>query len=103
MDSFSTIEVMVVFFIFYQILDILTTFGGTEKILSTEQTCSTVVLVKPSMKGSKNSERFCISAEVTNLKNITTTKANLSRHIKKMRSRHLKIGTGFKSLTIIRY
>jgi hypothetical protein len=43
------------------------------------------------MNGSKNSERFCISADVTNLKNITTEENILSRKVEKMRSGH---GTG---------
>jgi len=38
-----------------------------------KQTWSTVAFVSPSIKGSKNSERFRISPDVTNLKNITTT------------------------------
>jgi len=46
------------------------------------------------MKGSKNSERFCISADVTNLKNITTKRNSLSRKKEEMRSKHLGIGTG---------
>jgi hypothetical protein len=63
-----------------------------EKKFSTlKRTCSTVVLDKPIMNGSKNSERFCISADVTNLKNITTEENILSRKVEKMRSGH---GTG---------
>jgi hypothetical protein len=67
---------------------------GYRKKLALKLTCSTVVLVKPIMKGSKNSERFCISADVTNLKNITTKRNSLSRKMEEMRSRHLGIGTG---------
>jgi hypothetical protein len=48
------------------------------KFLSIKQTCSTVAFVNPIIKGSKNSERFRISPEVTNLKNITTIQQNLS-------------------------
>lgn len=59
-----------------------------KKFLALKPTCSTVVLVKPIMKGSKNSERFCIAADVTNLKNITTKENILSRKMKEMRSGH---------------
>lgn len=52
-------------------------FAGLVNIYKThnfrmEQTCSTVALLNPIMKGSKNSDRLFISPEVTNLKNITT-------------------------------
>ena len=47
------------------------------KVLDIEQTCSTVAFVNPRINGSKNSERFRISPEVTNLKNITTNQETL--------------------------
>lgn len=37
-------------------------------------TSTTGVADMPEIKGSKNSARFCIAADVTNLKNITTGK-----------------------------
>lgn len=51
--------------------------------LHIKQTCSTVAFVNPIIKGSKNSERFRISPEVTNLKNITTIQQNWSGNLVK--------------------
>lgn len=47
------------------------------KMEGSKHTCSTVPLVKPRTNGSKNSERFRISPEVTNLKNITTSQQRI--------------------------